>query len=152
MGRTGDGGYAVIIGGVVDRQGKLENHGRWLPYPMLVPMMVGTAMSLEKDYYSSDAAMNRTAFPTDAIRGLGIEGTDSHFYWAAHQLARKMTMQMAELTQSCPDLQAVFDLAALIRMPMVRLPKQLAKSSRPSVKLFFPPRAAAPRRPSGTRA
>ena len=56
MGRTGDGGYAVIIGGVVDRQGKLENHGRWLPYPMLVPMMVGTAMSLEKDYYSSDAA------------------------------------------------------------------------------------------------
>ena len=68
MGRTVDGGYAVIIGGVVDSQGKLENHGRWLPYPMLVPMMVGTAMSLEKDYYSSDAAYEiGQSFPADAL-------------------------------------------------------------------------------------
>ena len=55
MGRTDDGGYAVIIGGVVNADGELENHGRWLPYPILIPMMVGTAMSLEKEYYTSDA-------------------------------------------------------------------------------------------------
>ena len=57
------------------------------------------------------------------------------FYWAAHQLARKMNfMQMAELTQSCPDLQAVFDLAALIRMRNGPLAEATGKSSRPSGK------------------
>ena len=39
------------------------------------------------------------------------------FFWAAHQLARKMNlMQMAELTKSCPNLTGVFDLAAMVRM------------------------------------
>ena len=56
MGRTDDGGYLAIIGGVVNEEGVLESHGRWLPYPILVPMMVGTAMSLEKEYYSADAS------------------------------------------------------------------------------------------------
>jgi hypothetical protein len=118
MGRTGDGGYAVIIGGVIDPRGKLENHGRWLPYPMLVPMMVGTAMSLEKDYYSSDAAYEIGRLSQQMLLGdLESKERIRSFYWAAHQLARKMNfMQMAELTQSCPDLQAVFDLAGLIRM------------------------------------
>jgi len=118
MGRTGDGGYAVIIGGVVDMSGKLENHGRWLPYPMLIPMMVGTAMSLEKDYYSSDAAYEIGRLSQQMLMGdLESKERIRSFYWAAHQLARKMNfMQMAELTQSCPDLQAVFDLAGLIRM------------------------------------
>ena len=56
LGRTNDGGYAVIIGGIINAEGKMESHGRWLPYPILVPMMVGTAMSIEKDYYSADTA------------------------------------------------------------------------------------------------
>ena len=118
LGRTKDGGYAVIIGGIVNSEGKMESHGRWLPYPILVPMMVGTAMSIEKDYYSSD-----TAFEIGRLSQKALQGDHSSkerirsFYWSAHQIARKMNLiQMAELTQSCPDLQGVFDLAALIRM------------------------------------
>jgi len=118
LGRTDDGGYAVIIGGIINAEGKMESHGRWLPYPILVPMMVGTAMSLEKDYYSAD-----TAFEIGRLSQKAIEGDHASkeriraFYWSAHQLARKMNLiQMAELTQSCPDLQGVFDLAALVRM------------------------------------
>jgi hypothetical protein len=43
-----------------------------------------------------------------------VKGKNRSFYWAAHQLARKMNlMQMAELTQSCSDFQGVFDLSAL---------------------------------------
>ncbi len=118
LGRTNDGGYAVIIGGIINAEGKMESHGRWLPYPILVPMMVGTAMSLEKDYYSAD-----TAFEIGRLSQKALQGDHSSkerirsFYWSAHQLARKMNLiQMAELTQSCPDLQGVFDLSALIRM------------------------------------
>ena len=113
MGKTGEGGYAVIIGGVIDRDGKLENHGRWLPYPMLVPMMVGTAMSLEKDYYSSDAAYEIGRLSQQMLLGdLESKERIRSFYWAAHQLARKMNfMQMADLTQSCSNVQAVFDLS-----------------------------------------
>ena len=118
LGRTNDGGYAVIIGGIINSEGKMESHGRWLPYPILVPMMVGTAMSIEKDYYSAD-----TAFEIGRLSQKALDGDHSSkerirsFYWSAHQLARKMNLiQMAELTQSCPNLQGVFDLAALIRM------------------------------------
>ncbi|MGA1116117.1 MAG: hypothetical protein ACO3UY_06520 [Opitutales bacterium] len=118
LGRTRDGGYAVIIGGIINAEGKMESHGRWLPYPILVPMMVGTAMSIEKDYYSAD-----TAFEIGRLSQKALEGDHASkerirsFYWSAHQLARKMNLiQMAELTQSCPNLQGVFDLAALIRM------------------------------------
>jgi hypothetical protein len=50
------------------------------------------------------------------------------FYWAGHQLARKMNlMQMAELTQTCSDLQAVFDLSALIRMRNRPLSESIGK-------------------------
>ncbi len=118
LGRTPDGGYCVIIGGIINKEGKMESHGRWLPYPILVPMMVGTALSIEKDYYSAD-----TAFEIGRLSQKALQGDHSSkerirsFYWSAHQLARKMNLiQMAELTQSCPDLQGVFDLAALIRM------------------------------------
>ena len=118
LGRTNDGGYAVIIGGIINYEGKMESHGRWLPYPILVPMMVGTAMSIEKDYYSAD-----TAFEIGRLSQKALDGDHASkerirsFYWSAHQLARKMNLiQMAELTQSCPNLQGVFDLAALIRM------------------------------------
>ena len=118
LGRTDDGGYAVIIGGIINAEGKMESHGRWLPYPILVPMMVGTAMSIEKDYYSAD-----TAFEIGRLSQKALQGDHSSkerirsFYWSAHQLARKMNLiQMAELTQSCPELQGVFDLAALVRM------------------------------------
>jgi len=140
MGRTGDGGYAVIIGGVIDPGGKLENHGRWLPYPMLVPMMVGTAMSLEKDYYSSDAAYEIGRLSQQMLLGdLESKERIRSFYWAAHQLARKMNfMQMAELTQSCPDLQAVFDLAALIRMRNGPLAEAAGKIKSAKRKALFP--------------
>ena len=67
LGRTKDGGYAVIIGGIVNSEGKMESHGRWLPYPILVPMMVGTAMSIEKDYYSSDTAFEIGRLVTKGI-------------------------------------------------------------------------------------
>ena len=103
LGKTDDGGYAVIIGGIINKEGKMESHGRWLPYPILVPMMVGTAMSIEKDYYSAD-----TAFEIGRLSQKAIQGDHQSkeriraFYWSAHQIARKMNLiQMAELTQSC---------------------------------------------------
>jgi hypothetical protein len=47
-------------------------------------------------------------------------------------------MQMAELTQSCPDLQAVFDLAALIRMRNAPLAEAAGKIKSAKRKLLFP--------------
>ncbi|OUU10793.1 MAG: hypothetical protein CBC00_04350 [Verrucomicrobia bacterium TMED40] len=118
IGRSQDGGYLAIVGGIINKMGEVERHGRWLPHPILVPMMVGTAMSLEKEYYSADATFEIGRLSQKALSGdLPAKERIRSFYWAAHQLARKMNlMQMAELTQSCPDLQGVFDLAALIRM------------------------------------
>ena len=118
MERSQDGGYLAIVGGIINKMGEVERHGRWLPHPILVPMMVGTAMSLEKEYYSADATFEIGRLSQKALSGdLPAKERIRSFYWAAHQLARKMNlMQMAELTQSCPDLQGVFDLAALIRM------------------------------------
>ena len=140
MGKTDEGGYMVIVGGVIGREGKLENHGRWLPYPMLVPMMVGTAMSLEKDYYSSDAAYEIGRLSQQMLLGdLESKERIRSFYWAAHQLARKMNfMQMAELTQSCSDLQAVFDLSALIRTRNAPLAEAVGKLKAEKSKLLFP--------------
>tara|TARA_B100001057_G_scaffold346436_1_gene347743 strand:- start:2060 stop:4360 length:2301 start_codon:yes stop_codon:yes gene_type:complete len=118
IGRSQDGGYLAIVGGIINKMGEMERHGRWLPHPILVPMMVGTAMSLEKEYYSADATFEIGRLSQKALSGdLPAKERIRSFYWAAHQLARKMNlMQMAELTQSCHDLQGVFDLAALIRM------------------------------------
>ena len=110
LGRTDDGGYAVIIGGIINSEGTMESHGRWLPYPILVPMMVGTAMSIEKDYYSADTAFEIGRLSQKALQGdhQSKEKIRS-FYWSAHQLARKMNLiQMAELTQSSPNLQGNF--------------------------------------------
>lgn len=118
VGKMDDGGYAVIVGGIVNEDGEFEKHGRWLPYPILIPMMVGTAMSIEKEYFSSDTAYEIGRLSQNMLKG-DFESKERirSFYWAAHQLARKMNlMQMAELTQACSDLQAVFDLSALIRM------------------------------------
>ena len=118
VGRTNTGAYAVIIGGVMNQEGKLESHGRWLPFPILVPMMVGTAMSMENGYYSDEASFEIGKLAQQTLLG-NLEAKEKirAFFWAAHQLARKMNlMQMAELTKSCPDLQGVFDLAAMVRM------------------------------------
>ena len=118
VGRTDTGAYAVIIGGIMNQEGKLESHGRWLPFPILVPMMVGTAMSMENGYYSDEASFEIGKLAQQTLLG-NLEATEKirAFFWAAHQLARKMNlMQMAELTKSCPDLQGVFDLAAMVRM------------------------------------
>ena len=129
MGRTQNGGYSAIIGGVIGDDGKLENHGRWLPYPMLVPMMVGTAMSVEKDYYSADTAFDIGRLSHQMLEGdLSSKERIRSFYWATHQLARKMNfMQMAELTRSCSDLQAVFDLSALVRLRNAPLSEAMGK-------------------------
>ena len=118
VGRTDTGAYAVIIGGIMNQEGKLESHGRWLPFPILVPMMVGTAMSMENGYYSDEASFEIGKLAQQTLLG-NLEAKEKirAFFWAAHQLARKMNlMQMAELTKSCPDLQGVFDLAAMVRM------------------------------------
>ena len=118
VGQMDDGGYAVVVGGIVNKNGEFEKHGRWLPYPILIPMMVGTALSIEKEYLSSDAAYEIGELSQNMLKGdFQSKERIRSFYWAAHQLARKMNlMQMAELTQACADLQAVFDLSALIRM------------------------------------
>ena len=141
LGRTSDGGYAVIIGGIINSEGKMESHGRWLPYPILVPMMVGTAMSIEKDYYSAD-----TAFEIGRLSQKALDGDHESkerirsFYWSAHQLARKMNLiQMAELTQSCPNLQGVFDLAALIRMLNRPLSSSIGKIKEANREIGFLP-------------
>ena len=118
VGRTDTGAYAVIIGGVMNNEGKLESHGRWLPYPILVPMMVGTAMAMENGYYSDETSYEIGQLAQQTLLG-NLEAKEKirSFFWAAHQLARKMNlMQMAELTKSCPDLRGVFDLAAMVRM------------------------------------
>ena len=116
-GRTDTGDYSVIIGGVMNEEGKLESHGRWLPYPILVPMMVGTAMAMENGYYSAETSFEIGKLAQQTLLG-NLEAKEKFrsFFWAAHQLARKMNlMQMSELTKSCPDLSGVFDLAAMIR-------------------------------------
>ena len=77
LGRTKDGGYAVIIGGIINSEGKMESHGRWLPYPILVPMMVGTAMSIEKDYYTGDTAFEiGQTFPKGIAGRSFVQGTN----------------------------------------------------------------------------
>ena len=129
VGKMDDGGYAVIIGGIVNRDGNFEKHGRWLPYPILVPMMVGTAMSIEKEYFSSDAAYEIGRLSQNMLKGdFKSKERIRSFYWAAHQLARKMNLiQVAELTRACSDLQAVFDLSALIRMRNRPLSESIGK-------------------------
>jgi len=141
VGRTDDGGYAVIIGGIANAEGKLENHGRWLPYPILIPMMVGTAMSLEKEYYTSDTAFEIGRLSQKMLQGdFASKERIRSFFWAAHQLARKMNLiQMAELTQSCPNLQSIFDLSALIRMRNRPLSESIGKIKAAERELGFLP-------------
>ena len=118
VGRTNTGAYACIIGGVMNKDGQLESHGRWLPYPILVPMMVGTAMAIENGYYSAETSYEIGNLAQQTLEG-NLEAKEKFrsFFWAAHQLARKMNlMQMAEATKSCPDLKSVFDLSAMVRM------------------------------------
>ena len=141
VGTTDDGGYAVIVGGIVNPEGELENHGRWLPYPILIPMMVGTAMSLEKEYYTSDTAFEIGRLSQKMLQG-DFESKERirSFFWAAHQLARKMNLiQMAELTQSCPNLQSIFDLSALIRMRNRPLSESIGKIKAADRELGFLP-------------
>ena len=129
VGKMDDGGYAVVVGGIVSKEGEFEKHGRWLPYPILVPMMVGTALSIEKEYFTSDAAYEIGRLSQKMLSG-DFESKERirSFYWAAHQLARKMNlMQMAELTPSCADLQGIFDLSALVRMRNRPLSESIGK-------------------------
>jgi len=141
IGRSQDGGYLAIVGGIINKSGEFERHGRWLPQPILVPMMVGTAMSLEKEYYSADATFEIGRLSQKALTGdLKAKERIRTFYWSAHQLARKMNlMQMAELTQSCPDLQGVFDLAALIRMRNRPLSEAIGRIKAAESELDFMP-------------
>ncbi len=141
VGKMDNGGYAVIVGGIVNNNGIFEKHGRWLPYPILVPMMVGTAMSIEKEYFSSDTAYEIGRLSQNMLKGdFKSKERIRSFYWAAHQLARKMNlMQMAELTQTCSDLQAVFDLSALIRMRNRPLSESIGKIKAAEQELGFLP-------------
>jgi hypothetical protein len=141
VGKMDDGGYSVVIGGVVNDEGVFEKHGRWLPYPILIPMMVGTAMSIEKEYFSSDTAYEIGRLSQNMLKG-NFESKERirSFYWAVHQLARKMNlMQMAELTQACSDLQAVFDLSALIRMRNRPISESIGKIKSAEQELGFLP-------------
>ena len=141
VGKMDDGGYSVVVGGIVSSEGRFEKHGRWLPYPILIPMMVGTAMSIEKEYFSSDAAYEIGRLSQDMLKG-DFESKERvrSFYWAAHQLARKMNlMQMAELTQACSNLQGVFDLSALIRMRNRPLSEAIGKIKSAEQELGFLP-------------
>ena len=141
VGKMDDGGYSVVIGGVVNDEGVFEKHGRWLPYPILIPMMVGTAMSIEKEYFSSDTAYEIGRLSQNMLKG-DFESKERirSFYWAVHQLARKMNlMQMAELTQACSDLQAVFDLSALIRMRNRPISESIGKIKSAEQELGFLP-------------
>jgi len=73
---------------------------------------------MENGYYSDEASFEIGKLAQQTLLG-NLEAKEKirAFFWAAHQLARKMNlMQMAELTKSCPDLQGVFDLAAMVRM------------------------------------
>ena len=114
---TEEGGYRMVLGGVVGPDGKPEEHGRWLPYPMLLPMMLGTAMAVDEEYFSANLGTELGQLSRGMLNGdLASKEKLRAFYWAAHQLAGKLNLvQMAELTRTCKDLQAVFDLAALIR-------------------------------------
>ena len=105
-------------------------------------MMVGTAMSIEKDYYSSDTAFEIGRLSQKALQGdHSIQRSEFvRSIWSAHQIARKMNLiQMAELTQSCPDLQGVFDLAALIRMLNRPLSASIGKIKEANRELGFLP-------------
>ena len=143
VGRTSSGAYAVIIGGIMNDEGKLESHGRWLPYPILVPMMVGTAMAMENGYYSDETSFEIGKLAQQTLLGnLEAKERIRSFFWAAHQLARKMNlMQMAELTKSCPDLQGVFELAAMVRMRNRPLSSSIGKTKQMSREINFLPLA-----------
>ena len=107
VGRTNTGAYAVIIGGIMNSEGKLESHGRWLPFPILVPMMVGTAMAMENGYYSDE-----TSFEIGKLAQQTFWESEAKektcFLLGGDQLARKMNlMQMAELTKAVQTCRGV---------------------------------------------
>ena len=107
VGRTNTGAYAVIIGGIMNSEGDLESHGRWLPFPILVPMMVGTAMAMENGYYSDETSFEIGKLAQQTLLG-NLEAKEKFVLFSGPHinLARKMNlMQMAELTKSCPDFR-----------------------------------------------
>ena len=99
-----------------------------LPYPILIPMMVGTAMSLEKSTTLPMQALKSADFARKMLQG-DFESKERIIFWAVHQLARKMNLiQMAEVTQSCPNLQGIL-ICSLVRMRNITaFQRQLVKS------------------------
>ena len=99
----------------------------------------GTAMAIENGYYSAETSFEIGNLAQQTLVG-NLEAKEKFrsFFWAAHQLARKMNlMQMAEATKSCPDLKSVFDLSAMVRMRNRRFPFLLAKSNKKDEKSIF---------------
>jgi hypothetical protein len=98
-------------------------------------------MSLEKEYYTSDTAFEIGRLSQKMLQGdFQSKERIRSFFWAAHQLARKMNLiQMAELTQSCPNLQGIFDLSALIRMRNRPLSESIGKIKAADRELGFLP-------------
>ncbi|MBO93770.1 MAG: hypothetical protein CMI32_02580, partial [Opitutales bacterium] len=124
-GPTDDGAFhVVILGGVLGPNGDLEIHGRWLPYPMLVPMMLGTAMFVETGYLDSgsDPGYELGNLSSGMLQGdLASKERLRAAYWSIYQLASRLNWgQMAELLDSCPDLRAIDDVATLVRMTSAR--------------------------------
>mgnify|MGYP004408636249 CR=1 FL=1 len=117
---AGDAFHSVILGGVLGPDGNLEGHGRWLPYPMLVPMMLGTAMFVETGYLDtgSDPGYELGNLSSGMLQGdLASKERLRVAYWSIYQLASRLNWgQMAELLDSCPNLQAIDDMAALVRL------------------------------------
>jgi len=124
-GSTDEGAFhVVILGGVLGPAGNLEIHGRWLPYPMLVPMMLGTAMFVETGYLDSgsDPGYELGNLSSGMLQGdLASKERLRAAYWSIYQLASRLNWgQMAELLDSCPDLRAIDDMATLVRLTSVR--------------------------------
>ncbi|MFP6900165.1 MAG: hypothetical protein VCA36_04435, partial [Opitutales bacterium] len=115
---------AVILGGIIGPDGHLEQHGRWLPYPILVPMMLGTAMLVETGYLNagSDPGYELGNLSHEMLKGdLASKERLRKAYWSIYQLASRFNWgQLAELLHSCPDLQAIDDMATLVRMTTAR--------------------------------
>ena len=129
----------MIIGGIINAEGKMESHGRWLPYPILVPMMVGTAMSIEKDYYSADTALKLVDYPKRPWMGIMVPKKEFvPFIGLPIKLARKMNLfKWLSLLKVVQTLQGVFDLAALIRMLNRPLSSAIGKIKEANRKVGF---------------
>ncbi len=110
----------VVIGGILGPEGKVELHGRWMPFPMLKPTMLGTAMFVQMSKLDGgdDPGRELGTLSTKMLQGdLYSKERLRVAYWSLYQLASRLNWgQMAEVLGSCSNLQAIDDLATLVRL------------------------------------